>query len=164
MTTDKRTQEELATAGRATLAEIRLQIKHLQGREKKVMDYLAKIGAKTSPLPLGKPELTPEEYSKEFENLWTLYPGRRGIKVGKPEAFRKFKTMKNFDREALAKACWNYAKSQTARTGFARDMVRFLKADYWPLWINPTEAMMKGTQPNDKKSPSALVEEVINGK
>lgn len=105
-------------------------------------------------------------YSLDFEIIWALYPARNGMKREKNASWKKFK--KNFtkaeDIAELKKAIVNYSKSQEVKDGFARDMVRFLKPDFWMEWAHPTEAMMHGSQPVEHKDKTIDrgVEEAIN--
>lgn len=72
------------------------------------------------------------EYTPAFEEWWKLYPARNGIKVGKPDAFKKFLKIK--DLEALTTATKAYASSKEVKEGYAKDGVRFLKEGVWEAW------------------------------
>lgn len=146
--------------GEARIKEIDLLISQLQERRKVIADWLEN---KKSPKP---EKIKPDQpYSDIFENLWILYPPRNGIKSEKRAAFNKFLKMKKYNLDNLKAACWNYARSQEAKRGYARDMVRFLKEDYWPQWIKPTEAMLQGSGAKlPTKSVGSIVDEVANAK
>lgn len=72
------------------------------------------------------------EYTPAFESWWKLYPTRNGIKVGKPDAFKKF--LKITDLDSLTTATKAYAASKEVKEGYAKDAVRFLKEGVWEAW------------------------------
>lgn len=78
-------------------------------------------------------------YTQQFEEFWKLYPARNGRKVGKQEAMDAFVKIEDNDLGSLFLAVKNYAESKTAKDGFAKDPVRFLKKDFWKDWTMPQE-------------------------
>lgn len=151
--------------GHARVKEIDETVAHLLAKRKRYTDWLEKHkDVKLPDLPAGKPEMTDEAYSEEFESLWKLYPSRNGVKAEKKAAFRKFKNLKKIDKDALKKAILNYAKGPDAKRGFARDMVRFLKEDYWPMWIHPSPAMLQNAKDKSheqKGSSSKALDQIV---
>ena len=72
-----------------------------------------------------------------FEEFWKLYPRRKGKKLKKAAAKRKFMNLKRADHDPILQAARHYAMSQTATDGYAMDAVRFLNDDNWQDWIKP---------------------------
>ena len=72
-----------------------------------------------------------------FEKFWNLYPKRNGKKLGKAICFDWWKKKSGNDCDNILTAVNNYANSETSKTGYARDPIRFLKADWWKEWIEP---------------------------
>lgn len=70
-----------------------------------------------------------------FEDFWKVYPTRNGHKVGKAKTLKLFASLPDGDKELIVRAAANYAKSKTAKDGYAKDPERFLKDDYWKDWI-----------------------------
>lgn len=93
-----------------------------------------------------KKNVAPE--SHEFEKAWTLYPARNGKKLLKAEAKASFLKIKETDIPLVLIAIQNYASSQGAQDGFAKDMVRFLRNDRWREWLT-----MEIVQEITKKEP-----------
>lgn len=76
----------------------------------------------------------PPAYEPEFEELWNLYPARKGQKQGKRPAHKRWKSFALEDRSQVLQAARHYAQ----RCGdFARDLERFLKDDFWRDYLNP---------------------------
>lgn len=75
-------------------------------------------------------------YTHDFERFWKAYPNRHGRKVGKFATFKYYqKKLLNGDKESVIAAASNYANSKTAKDGYAKDPIRFLKDDFWRDWI-----------------------------
>lgn len=102
----------------------------------------------------------PTLLEEEFQKLWEIYPERHGMKRERKSALTRFKNMKGADRKLLSQAILNYRKCDEARRGFARDMVRFLKDDFWPAWLTPNEKMM--AERKDPKNDKAKVDNLVN--
>lgn len=79
-----------------------------------------------------------------FQLFWEVYPARNGKKIGKEEAKRKFCRLKLPDQAAVIQAAYNYASSQTARDGYAKDAHRFICAargvEPWREWLTPEQS------------------------
>ena len=91
----------------------------------------------------------------QFKKFWEIYPGRNGKKVGKVEAKEFFLSTKIKDEELelILQAVTNYARSDAATRGFAKDAVRFLRKDFWHDWIEPEnlqEVRGAGNQGNNQ--------------
>jgi hypothetical protein len=88
------------------------------------------------------------KYNDEFDKFWKYYPPRNGKKRGKPEAFKNFLKFKEDEWPVLIECSKNYAKSQKARSNFAKDPERFLKNNYWQDWKEPESEVI---EPADQK-------------
>jgi hypothetical protein len=77
------------------------------------------------------------KYNEDFKKFWKAYPARTGKKRGKPAAFKNFLKFKPEEWPILIECAKNYAKSQKARSNFAKDPERFLKNNYWQDWKEP---------------------------
>lgn len=75
----------------------------------------------------------------EFEMFWKKYPKRGGRKVGKAAALKLWMKLKPEERYEAFEAMQKYSQSEAAKTGYARDAERFLKADYWKDWAEEVE-------------------------
>lgn len=75
------------------------------------------------------------KYSADFEKFWAVYPARKGKKVGKGTTHEAWKKLNEEERPLLLRAALNYSRSDSARTGYARDPQRFLRARYWEDWL-----------------------------
>lgn len=73
------------------------------------------------------------EARARFDIFWSLYPTRRGKKIGKAEAEIAFSILSPADQEAVLVAVKNYAASDT----LPKDPVRFIRKDYWREWLEP---------------------------
>jgi len=145
---------------------------HIQAKIDKIKGWLSNqptlpgMSAETSRL---KVERIAEEYTAEFEEIWKMYPERNGMKREKRKAFRRFMKTKAADFMSIRKAVFNYSRSVDAKTGYARDMVRFLNDDFWPAWVTPTTAMMKpregGRRPYEQeqqqKADTSSADEIV---
>jgi hypothetical protein len=74
-------------------------------------------------------------YPEDFARFWSVYPARKGKKVGKGTAHEIWKKLKEDERPLVLRATLNYSRSDSARTGYARDPHRFLRARYWEDWL-----------------------------
>jgi hypothetical protein len=74
-----------------------------------------------------------------FEKFWVEYPKRKGRKLGKQAARVLYEKIPKEERAAVVRAAMNYARSQVAKDGYARDANRFLKAGWWRDWEGGTE-------------------------
>lgn len=70
-----------------------------------------------------------------FEAFWKAYPRRKGVRVGKGAALRLYLKLKPTEQCEALEAARNYARSDAAQDGYARDANRFLGADYWRDWV-----------------------------
>ena len=72
----------------------------------------------------------------EFETLWNIYPKRGGRRVGKSEAKKyftaNFRSQKKLD--LLTRAVRNYIGQD-----YPKDMVRFMRNDYYLDWVDEAE-------------------------
>ncbi len=75
------------------------------------------------------------DHPPEFGAFWWAYPRRKGLRVGKGAALRLWHKLKPAEQCAALEAAKNYARSDAARDGYARDANRFLSADYWRDWV-----------------------------
>lgn len=84
------------------------------------------------------PEVT-DKQKKMFETFWKIYPARDGVKQDKKETQLKFYAINEDQLELLIKATINYARSKTAKDGYAKDPKRFLRDgrgnEPWRDWI-----------------------------
>lgn len=84
-------------------------------------------------------EVTREVTGEVFEHLWDLYPKRNGRRLGKSDAKRFF--MANFKSKSkinlLERAILNYIEGLGEIS--ARDMVRFMRNDFWLDWVDEAE-------------------------
>lgn len=76
----------------------------------------------------------------DFDAFWDAYPKRNGRRAGKQSCLKLWRQLKADERALVVKAAGNYAASQAARDGFARDPERFLKASWWRDWIESAGA------------------------
>lgn len=136
---------------KSKIAELDCIIAGLQKRRLKLSDELKALDGPDHALIE-----TREAYSPEFEELWKIYPSRNGIKVEKRAAYLRFKKIKTHELSHLKKAIENYAASDEARRGIVRDMMRFLKDDFWPQWINKTPDTF-----TDGKTAKELAKEML---
>lgn len=152
-------QQKLQEGG-ARIAEIDLTIARLQARRQHIVNYCAKLGQ--IQLPQGEdPAQKPEEYSEAFEQLWKLYAAATGRHVEKRSAFSKFKKISADQYPYIRKAIENYARSRTVKDGYSKHFVRFLKDDFWPIWINKRDDAIPAP---DNRSPREIAREVLRGK
>lgn len=86
-----------------------------------------------------------------FEEIWQNFPKRNGKRLGKQAARRLFEKVEKGERKDLFKAVLNYSRSERVRSGYARDMDRFLKSDWWREWLDG---------PGETDERGALVEEL----
>ncbi|HVX15988.1 MAG TPA: hypothetical protein VHC22_32690 [Pirellulales bacterium] len=91
----------------------------------------------------------------EFDLFWNSYPSRRGRKLGKQKCSHLFSSLPRDDQLLATTAAKNYAASDEAQHGFARDPERFLKADWWRDWLGPP-------QPEERMPRVATAEELAN--
>ena len=97
-----------------------------------------------------------------FQQFWSAYPKRNGRRVGKQQAITAFHKLSEPDRELSVRAATNYAGSQQAHDGFAKDAERFLKADFWRDWLEPaTEENLRSS--DTKQSREALGNQIALG-
>lgn len=98
-----------------------------------------------------------KESEENFVKFWSIYPKRNGKKLGKSEALKKFKVIKEIDQ--LMIAVENFAKSKKALDGFAEDAKRFLSNDRWRDWIDGAgEVAQTKTEQNNEKVLAAMQE------
>lgn len=77
----------------------------------------------------------PKAYPEAFEAFWQAYPPRGGRRRGKDGTFALWQQVQDVDQPALLEAARQFAKSDDAVRGFARDPERFLKKHWWREWI-----------------------------
>lgn len=76
------------------------------------------------------------DYPESFEALWEAYPARGGRKRGKCKCFGIWRqAIRTAERQSLVEAARNYAASDDATRGFAKDPERFLAKDWWRDWV-----------------------------
>lgn len=91
-----------------------------------------------------------------FAEFWGAYPSRKGKKLGKSMARGKFEGLSPDDQAAAVIAARNYAASEGAKRGYARDAKRFLEADFWRDWTTPEDqqpALMGAKHGNHQPGP-----------
>ena len=141
--------------GQARIAEIDLTIEKLRARRKSITDYLSKLGA--SELQTVEEALMPkEEYSKAFEEFWTLYAEGTGRRVEKNKSFQAFKKIKVSEYPYVKKAIENYIQGRECKKGYSKHFHRFLREDYWPAWIN-----QKPEAEDDTRSSKDIVKGIL---
>jgi hypothetical protein len=148
--------------GQAAIRTIDWTIKELKKKRKRIVDWLETHGEKGVNYQGNDLPVMPDgAYTKEFEELWKIYPERNGMKREKLSAFKRYKGMKTSERAKLPVAVLNYAKSAEAER-YARDMIRFLKPDFWTLWINPTESMLQNMKEFNNHAPKkSVVDDIL---
>lgn len=152
-------QQKLLEGG-ARIAEIDLTLQRLQKRRQDIVNYCAKLGQLE--IPKGEdPAQTQEQYSEAFEKVWKRYADATGRHVEKRAAFSRFKKIKAVDYAFLDKAVDNYARSKTVKDGYSKHFVRFLKDDFWPIWVNKRDDALPA---EDKRSARDIVRGVLNVK
>ena len=77
-----------------------------------------------------------KDHPPEFEMFWRAYPKRKGKRVGKGAALRLYLKLKPAEQCEALEAAKNYARSDVAQDGYARDANRFLSTDYWRDWVD----------------------------
>ncbi|MEE8382249.1 MAG: hypothetical protein V3R78_10305, partial [Thermodesulfobacteriota bacterium] len=81
-------------------------------------------------------ELKEDLYIRLSEKFWSLYPKRKGKKVGKPDCLEYInKKIEEPDFQSLLRATKNYSESSEVKDGFVRNPIRFLEKDFWREWI-----------------------------
>lgn len=89
-----------------------------------------------------------KDITKEFEIFWSVYPKRKGKRLGKKECLDYLKK-NDLDFERLIANTKNYAASQGAKDGYAKDPIRFLRK-YWEDWNEPEVPQYSGTDEQRK--------------
>jgi phage replication O-like protein O len=79
-------------------------------------------------------------YEISFEEFWGTYPKRKGKKMGKATTKEKFFKLKSSELADVIVAVYNYAESEIAKDGFAKDPERFFIKNYWEDWLEPEES------------------------
>jgi hypothetical protein len=72
----------------------------------------------------------------QFAEFWSAYPARRGVKRGKARTLKLWERVDVPDRAHVIRAARNYAASDDAVRGFAKDPERFLRDQWWEDWID----------------------------
>jgi hypothetical protein len=100
------------------------------------------------------------EYSPEFEQWWTLYPSRKGVKAGKEAALDEFKKaiQSEEDFQQLLKATERYKSVELPKDG-----ERFLKKNYFRDWIGPDVKEIKPGQPAQVKDGEGNIFQIGQG-
>ena len=88
----------------------------------------------------------------DFEDAWTSYPKRKGKRVGKAAAKAKWDKLTTQDRVACFTAIGHYRQACDAGETIAKDMERFLKADYWRDWMDPAEPSTNGVRSTGRRA------------
>lgn len=152
---------ERLIAAKAHIKEVTHQLAQLEKRKAFLVAACAELekqlGKETTPEAAPAPKI---EYSEEFERFWSIYPDRNGRKPGKDSAYSRFKSIKKTEYDALRTAILNYNRSDEVKRGYARDMQRFLKSDFWPTWIDETEQRRANKKP-EPNNASEVVNEAI---
>jgi hypothetical protein len=100
------------------------------------------------PFPLKeihKEKVTELDTSEEhFEKFWKAYPARKGKKLDKPEAQKRFLALGEEDRILSVQAAKNYSESEMVTKGMGiKDAKRFLGTgkgnEPWRDWIEPEQ-------------------------
>ena len=84
----------------------------------------------TKSAPTEEKEKEPPTVPLGFDLFWQTYPNRGGRKRGRAKCVKLFADVPELDRPALARAVANYAASEDAKRGYARDPERFLAAGW----------------------------------
>jgi len=88
-----------------------------------------------------------------FEDAWTLFPKRNGKRVGKQAARLKWRKLSLEDRRACWVAIGHYRNACDSGQTIAKDMERFLKADYWRDWTDgPGQPSTNGVRSGQRRA------------
>lgn len=87
-----------------------------------------------------------------FEEAWGRYPKRNGKRVGKKTASDKWRKLTVEGRRECWKAIGNYAAAVNRGETIAKDMERFLAANYWRDWTEPPDPSMNGVQSGQRRA------------
>jgi len=85
-----------------------------------------------------------------FDLFWKAYPSRNGKKLEKAICEKIFISIPLTEHSNVVKAAENYAKSDIAIRGFAKDPKRFLRNEFWKDWLEPEKVVPIST----KKTPA----------
>lgn len=96
----------------------------------------------------------PSSTRVDFDQAWELYPRRNGKRVGKAAAKAKWAKLGSSDQQACLDAIGNYARACDSGQTIAKDMERFLKADYWRDWIDPPDPSSNGVRSSRRATVS----------
>lgn len=103
------------------------------------------------------PNKVRHEFSDPFLQFWDAYPQRKGRKRGKDATFAAWRKLPwEFQQETIP-AARNYAESEDARDGFARDPVRFIKDNWWRDWVEPAEGYT--SEPEEDPASDGLTDD-----
>lgn len=80
-------------------------------------------------------EVKKNKETEAFNEFWDLYPKRKGRKVGKTVTMQIFSKIPAEEYINVITATRNYATSDVATGGYAKDPERFLKKDFWRDWL-----------------------------
>jgi hypothetical protein len=96
---------------------------------------------------------SPTAVDREFEEFWKSYPTRNGKRVGKPDAWERWKRLSAEDRVQVLMAVRHYASSKLVTEGIGiKDPHRWLRngkgSEPWRDWIEPEQpSSTNGHQP-----------------
>lgn len=88
-------------------------------------------------------------HKEPFERFWKAYPARNGKKLERKETYKLYCKIKITELPLVDKAVKNYARSESAREGFARDPKRFFKNDFWRDWVGGRNGAGSGNSTSD---------------
>lgn len=74
-----------------------------------------------------------------FAEFWSVYPRRRGRKVGKERALERWSALDLASRRLAFKAAKRYAAACDAGETIAKDPERFLTRNWWRDWLEDAE-------------------------
>lgn len=89
----------------------------------------------------------PAGYPEAFEDFWKSYPPRGGRRRGKDACCALWRSLTEADRAAVLAAARQYAASDEAVRGFARDPERFFKKNWWREWVPSVAVIHHQPQP-----------------
>lgn len=150
----ERNPREIIIEGQARLAELDLQLNHLNKRRETLRRYLDKVKrqAKQLNIPLAPEEVKAEPYSQIFEEVWSIFTHATKRNAEKRAAFKAFKKIEPSDYDTLRRAIRNYTESREVVEGFGVYMKRFLKEDFWVSWINKQDPPTAANSKQDARS------------
>ncbi len=98
------------------------------------------------------------------DEVWELYPERRGKKLGKQKCIDELRKVPSRDWDAVLLGVQNFRKSRQALEGFAPDAFRWLRDGVWRDWQEPERHVSNGhVNGNGASKPRAAPPPVYQG-